>query len=79
MHDTDAFKVISLLLIYIFLKEKYNSKINNEFNQKDLEKIQILLLRIDKYAHIPQRNSKEKFQICSIVSFAMDKNIFKHT
>ena len=44
-----------------------------------ISKAYLSVLGTDKYVHIPQENIKEKFQICSLVCFAMDKNIFKHT
>ena len=74
-------KILCLLSSQIGIFSKVNKHIVHNMNLEpiNISKDYLSALGIDKYAHIPQENTKEKFQICSLVSFAMDKSIFKHT
>lgn len=80
--DKKIFFSISLLSIYIFLKEKYkNNDMDDAQKDKDLETVGKMLSKLEKYQHLPNKhnivqNAYNEFSNCKVDSKIDEKKIF---
>lgn len=79
--DKKIFFSVSLLSIYIFLKEKYKNNIDNTQESIDLEIISKMLSKLEKYQHLPNKlnivkDAYNEFLNCKVDSKIDENKLF---
>lgn len=75
MNEVQIFKSITMLSSYIYVKEKYERDLSSEQNTEDLESIQKLMLKLDKYSHVADREDTIEDSYADILSRAENGKI----
>lgn len=68
MNETQIFESITLLSSYIYIKEKYEREIENVQNSEDLENILKLMLKLERYSHLADREDVIESSYLNILS-----------
>ena len=79
--DKKIFFSISLLSIYIFLKEKYKNNIDDTQKDIDLETVGKMLSKLEKYQHLPNKHNVvqdayNEFSNCRVSSKIDENKLF---